>query len=96
MATRMRKCTGVKYDSQNFYLLVCYSSCWLRYDTGFIWVFIVPVLLILLVSVCLHTSAGLECSCFTPQVNSGFFVMTLVVVRRHSKKKEAGVLKSTW
>lgn len=32
------------------------EACWLRYDTHFIWAFIAPVILIILVCLCLSLS----------------------------------------
>ena len=63
--------------------MIVFCRCWLNYESGFIWSFIIPVILILLVSL----MDGQTNVMLHYQVNIGFFIMSIVIMRRHQKSQ---------
>jgi hypothetical protein len=63
------------------------EACWLRYDTGFIWAFTAPVLLIITVSLSPHMNLTVAnvLLFLLHQINVFFFIMAMVVICRHRR-----------
>ena len=85
------------YIANISYFCMMYNRCWLNADTKFVWAFIAPVVVIILVSfynteVKTLWSSWSVSACFTFylfQCNIEFLIMALVIMYCHLKKQDA-------
>lgn len=76
-------------EYHKFHVLINYYkyilSCWLSYESGFIWSFIAPVILIIIVSY--YQWIIYNNDAIILKVNIGFFIMCIVIMKRHQQKQ---------
>ena len=85
-------CVSWHYTIKTLTFCVHHNSCWLTYDDHFIWAFIAPVIVIIIVSK--GWCAILISELLLLQINVGFLVMAMRIMYKHrdtAKSKKGSV-----